>query len=174
MDDLSARWFGLIIAYVLPGLVFLVGLEPHSATIHAWFNAAGDTQTGLAGFFHVVAVATAAGVVIGCVRWLLIDSVHAYTGIVRPAWNESALTTHFIAYDLIVEHHYRYYQSYAGMLLVLPLTYISHRLVGTSSLLGWGSDVAMVFLEVALFAGSRDALRKYYTRALNLLGPAPA
>jgi hypothetical protein len=171
MDDVSGRWFGLLIAYVLPGLLTLAGLIPYSPLLQSWVNAAGHADTGLAGFLFLVTAATGVGLVLSCVRWSLLDSLHDRLGVRRPPWNDANLTANLAAFDLIVEHHYRYYQFYGSVLLALLPVYTVHR--ARHEALGLWSDGLVVLLLFALFTGSRDTLAKYYERTYELLGPRP-
>ena len=171
MEEISSRWFGIVIAYVLPGFVVLMGLAPQVPALTAWFNAAGNADTGLAGFLHLVVAATLAGLMVGCVRWCLLDSLLEWMGTRRPDWNERQLPEKLVAFDLLVEHHYRFYQFYGGVLVAMPLAYLGHReeLLRISV----GFDAVVLLVDIALFAGARDALAKYYRRTYQLLGPSP-
>ena len=171
MDDVSGRWFGLLIAYVLPGLLVLTGLIPYSPLLQAWVNAAGHAETGLAGFLFLVTAATGVGLVMSCLRWSVLDALHARLGVRRPPWNDANLTANLAAFDLIVEHHYRYYQFYGSTLLALLPVYAVYR--AHQDVLGLWSDGGVLLLALSLFAGSRDTLAKYYERTYELLGPRP-
>jgi hypothetical protein len=65
---------------------------------------------------------------------------------------------------------YRYYQFYANALLAIVWTYCLMRWTATFPLLGRGTDLAVIILCAALFAGSRDTLAKYYQRSNQLVG----
>jgi hypothetical protein len=108
--------------------------------------------------------------VISCVRWLVIDRIHAWTGLTAPAWDDAKLADRVAAFDYLVESHYRYYQFVANALVAVLLTYSVHRWRATLPLLGLGSDAAVLLLCVVLFAASRDALAKYYKRTNHLVG----
>lgn len=171
MEEISSRWFGIVIAYVLPGFVLLAGLAPQVPVLAAWFDAAGNADTGLAGFLHLLVAATLAGLVVGCVRWCLLDSLLRWTGVRRPDWDESQLAGKLVAFDLLVEHHYRFYQFYGGVFVATPVAYLLHRRGASNA--GIELDAVVLLLEIVMFTGARDALAKYYRRTLDLLGPRP-
>jgi len=76
----------------------------------------------------------------------------------------SRLEDRLAAFNYLVESHYRYYQFVANTLVAVLWAYSINRWMKTSSLLGVGTDLLVVILCRALFAASRDALSKYYTR----------
>jgi hypothetical protein len=105
-------------------------------------------------------------------RWAIIDTIHHRTGVRVPHWDFSLLQERLDAYELLVELHYRYHQFFANMLIALVLAYVAYRSTLTDSMKHWGPlDLGFVVVCVVLFLGSRDALRKYYQRAGELLTP---
>lgn len=169
VDDLTGRGFGLIIAYVLPGYIALIGLSPFSELVRSWLTAALSADTGVAGFLHLTTASLCLGMLGGCFRWMVVDTVIAWTGLRRPVWDDQRLTERLSAFNLIVEHHYRYYQFYGSTLLILPAVYWANRQAG-HPLLGPWTDAAFVVTEAVLLAAARDALQTYFRRALLLLG----
>jgi hypothetical protein len=119
---------------------------------------------------YALLAATAMGMVVSCFRWLLIDAIHSVTGITPPVLNYGALEQRLESFNFIVESHYRYYQFYANALISILFAYGVNRLLKTSSLLGFGTDLGVFILCAVLFTGSRDALSKYRTRSSQLVG----
>jgi hypothetical protein len=105
------------------------------------------------------------------IRWAVIDSIHHSTGLVRPRWSDEKLHERLGAYEWLIENHYRYYQCYANLLISLCLAYGCWRASPDNLLteMGW-LDSSIVILAGILFAGSRNALNRYYRRAEALLG----
>lgn len=165
MDNLS-RQFGLVIAYLLPGFVALIGVAPLVPTVAAWLR---PDQAGSFGApVYATLAATAAGMIVSCFRWLILDRVHAWTGVTAPAFSARALGEQPAAFSFLVESHYRYYQCYANSLVAIAWAYGIHRALHTSPLLGLGSDLGVLILCAVLLAGSRDALSKYRNRSSQL------
>ena len=69
----------------------------------------------------------------------------------------------------MVEDHFRYHQFYANTLLALLAGYPVARAALPSDWPSSGLDIGFTLLCVVLFACSRDALLRYYTRTTRLL-----
>jgi hypothetical protein len=167
MDNFN-RHFGLVIAYLLPGFVALAGIAPFVPIVAGWLVANQTTSFGAP--LYALLAATAAGMTVSCIRWALVDQIHALTGLGAPAFNARALEERPAAFTYLVESHYRYYQFYANTLVAVAWSYSIHRWLRTSSLLRFGTDLGVLLLCAVLFAGSRDALAKYRTRINELKG----
>jgi hypothetical protein len=171
LEELSHRNFGLVIAYVLPGMVGLLGVGMFSKTVGGWLATAPASEPTVAGFLYVTLGALGAGLTVSATRWLVIDSLHHATGVKRPQWDDSNLAERLEAFNYLVENHYRYYQFYANTLMSVLLAYGVRRLaINTPLEAPHHLDGLIVVLCGVLFLGSRDALRKYYTRVERLLG----
>src|SRR5258707_5032241 len=91
----TGKQFGLLVAYVLPGFVALAGLAPIVPGVAQWLRPAIGTPSsadlGLGAPLYAVLAATAVGLTLSCFRWLLLDRVHHWTGVRRPAWDDRRL-----------------------------------------------------------------------------------
>jgi hypothetical protein len=163
--------FGLLVGYLLPGFLGLLGLAPISPVVAGWIQGVKVGDAGVGPPIYAVLCATMIGMIVGCFRWLIVDHVHEWTGIKRPTWDFNVLEKRLKAFNYIVEGRYRYYQFYSGTLIALVWTYSVYRLMQTSPLLGIGTDLGVLILCAVLFAGSRDALRRYYAEVGQLVGP---
>ena len=54
--------FGLVVAYLLPGVVVQWGLSYHSQTVHSWLEAAADKALAIGDQFYATLASVAAGV----------------------------------------------------------------------------------------------------------------
>lgn len=170
MKEVSPGNFGLLIGFVLPGFIVLWGLSYFSATVRLWLTGAGTTPT-VGGFMFGTLASVAAGVTVSTVRWLVIDTIHHWTGIRQPPWNFARLQDNVGAYNVLNDIHYKFYLFHANGLIALLFVYVSRRLqhgIFTAPF-GW-IDLGFVALSLVLFVGSRDMLRKYYLRVSQLLG----
>lgn len=85
-------------------------------------------------------------------------------------WSFSTLHEKLDAYQALIENHYRYYQHFSNMLLSLAFAYLTRFFAISWQTYHVGMvDLGFVVVEIVLFFGSRDALRKYYRRAGELL-----
>lgn len=174
MREVSGRNFGLLIAYVLPGLALLWAASPFSPEVQSLLTAvpAGDVEAPtVGGFLYITLASVAAGMLASTIRWALLDPIHHRTGIPRPAWDDSQLQKNLDAFEALVEAHFRYYQHYANSLVAMFFA-LAMRLAAVNGCL-WGlgpTDIGILLITILYWAGSRDTLRRYYARAAFLLG----
>lgn len=168
MEDGLHRNFGLVIAYLLPGLILLNGVGDLWPSFSPWLSSNPEAMSSVGGFLHLALASLAAGLVISAIRWAAIDSIHHVTGLSMPQMDFSELQEKLDAFQLAVEHYYRYYQFYSNTLVaVLVVGVVSHWQAGAWKLATYG----IVFgLEAVLFFASRDSLGRYYSRTKVLLG----
>ncbi|MCI0740055.1 MAG: hypothetical protein L0Y72_13500 [Gemmataceae bacterium] len=159
----------MLIAYVLPGFTALWGASYLAPEVRSWFGQAPAEVPTLGGFLYLTVASIAAGLTISTIRWLLIDTLHHLTGVRQANWDFTRFQEQVVAYNLLTDIHYRYYQFYANGVIALLWVEVARR---TS--LGWGSgldrvDAGLLVLIVVFLLGSRDTLRKYYQRTGQLL-----
>ena len=171
MRPVSASNFGLLIAYLLPGFTCLWGLSYASETVRSWLGTNPTDAPTVGGFLYVTLASVGAGLTVSTVRWLVIDTIHHWTGVPRPRWDFSRLQDNIGAFDLIVEHQFRYAQFNGGMLISLVLVYVTRRLsLGFWSCpVGW-TDFVFVLLAVIFYIGSRNTYYRYVLRGNMMLG----
>ena len=170
VKDVSSSNFGLLIGFVLPGFTVLWGMSYFSETISHWLAGSSTTPT-VGGFLYVTLASVAAGVMVSTVRWAVIDTIHHWTGLRQPEWDFSRLRQSVAAYNVLNEIHYKYYLFHSNHLVALLLVYLARRIHLGFFTAPWGwLDLGFLVLSVILFVGSRDTLRKYYTRVGQLLG----
>lgn len=170
MAETSSRQFGLIVAYLVPGFIGLVGVSPLFPVVDDWLQPVEQGTVGFGPPIYAILSAVAVGMIVSCFRWLLLDQLHHWTGVRRPVWDDSRLDTVLSGFDYLVQNHYRYYEFYANTLVAVLWAYGMNRFFGTLPLLDTGTDLGVFLLCIVLFAGSRDALSKYYTRTDRLVG----
>jgi hypothetical protein len=173
VTELSARNFGLLIAYVLPGFVALWGLSYASEPIRQWLQGAGQGGPTVGGVLYIFLSSIAAGMTASVVRWAILDTVLHHTGVPRPALDFSRLNDHLAAFDRLIEWHYQYYQFYGNTLIAALVAYPMWRAMGGVAGVwagSWGTDIGFIALEGVFAAGARDALRNFYSRTGLLLG----
>lgn len=165
-QEVTDTAFGLFIAYLIPGLVALYGLPLALPGAPGWAATVGPDATASYGLF-VLLQATAVGLAVSAVRWLVVDSLHHRTGVRPPAWDFAALDRGAAGFELLIHIHYRYYKFYANTVVALVWAYAAG---GYAT--GWFGAAAYGPLAGLFFLASRDALGKYYDRVGRLLGPA--
>ncbi|MBX9792584.1 MAG: hypothetical protein K2Y37_27095 [Pirellulales bacterium] len=169
MKEVSQKNFGLLIAYVVPGLVALWGASYFSDTVKLWLTSTDGAQPTVAGFLYVTLGSLAAGLTLGAVRTVTIDALHHLTGVGAPELDFSDFQAKFWAFNQLVESDYRYYQFYAHMSLAVP-GFVAARIVAKGEWSDWRYLAASFLLEMVLLAVSRGSLKTYYARISHLLG----
>ena len=165
--------FGVLIAFLLPGLVTLLGIAPYSATVRSWFGTPATAAPTVGGFLYVTLAAIGLGMTTSVIRWLVLDWLHHHTGIRPPEWDFSGLQDNLDGFMALVENHYRYYQFYGNMLVAQVITAIGYAVRPTLP-----SEESRLVLPIILgltalfYVASRDTLAKYYDRAGTLLRAA--
>ena len=159
LDD---RQFGLLIAYVIPGMLVSHGLTEKSPTLAAWMGI--TSEPGFGGFLYVFLLAAALGLILSTVRWLTLDRLHARFGLRPDAWELEELAERLPALEMLVLYNYRYYQFYGNLLVALPVWLVLHADLRVNPL----TIVIAILFELVLFAGSRDTLRNYVRHARSM------
>jgi hypothetical protein len=169
VGDLSGRNFGLLIAYLIPGFLILLGLSTVSESVNIRLRGVGTGGPSVGSALYVLIGSVACGMTASVVRWAVLDTLHHRTGIERPRLDESRLAEKLEAFDYLVECHYRYYQFYGNTLVATLVAYAAWS-TGPSGSASAGSLALLLALAGVFVAGSRDALRKYYAGSALLLG----
>src|SRR5579863_4071511 len=144
--NVSSNQFGLIVAYLLPGFIGLAGIAPLVPAVGQWLQPVNQAQASFGAPIYALLAATTVGMIANCTRWLLVDHIHHYMGVRPPVWDDSRLDKRLVAFNYLVENHYRYYQFVANSLVVIVVAYSINRWIGTSPLLGFGTDLGFVIL----------------------------
>lgn len=166
MHDAFSRSFGLIIAFILPGLVGLVAVGIYHPLVASWLSTAPTTEPTVGGFLYVVLGSLAVGLTISAIRWAVIDTLHHSTGLKPPVFDFAQLQRNLEAFTVAVEHYYRYYQFYANMVVAISGLAICHQVA--SGWWNWREYGLLIALEAILLAASRSSLTRYYSRCGQL------
>jgi hypothetical protein len=172
--ELTDGSFGVVIAYLVPGLVALSAVSDYVPVVDTWLGVPANSALTVGGFLYGTLGATGAGLTLNAVRWLALDRLHHATGLVPPTLDFSRLQQHLGAHHGAVQNHYRYYQFYGHMLLALLLVPLAPRTRSAWLAAGWTGWLAGGLLLIVYFLASRDTLQKYYARtAAMLVSPTP-
>ena len=170
MRDVSPFNFGVAAAYLVPGFVVLWGASYLSPIMRTWLATPPDNLPTVGGLLYVTVASLAAGTTASAVRWAIFDMLHHRTGVAPPRWDFATLPEKLEAFQTLIEIHYRYYQLHANLLVALAFAYAARFFATPSRAYRVGTvDLGFMIVSVILFLGSRDALRKYYRRAGELL-----
>lgn len=169
VKQISSDSFGLLIAYLLPGFVLIWGLRPLVPELEELLLIPTGDQQSFGDFLQSTIAAVGTGMTVSALRWITIDSIHHVTGIQPPRWDFAQLGKNAAAFEIVVEHYYRYYQFYANTFISLLLVFLARRWsLGATGSFG-AEDLGLFLVMVLFFAGSRSTLRRYYQRGGQLM-----
>jgi hypothetical protein len=170
VQEVSPFNFGVVVAYLVPGFVVLWGFSFYSPVVRAWLSVPPGNLPTVGGLLYVTVASLAAGMTVSAIRWAVFDTLHHRTGLAPPQWNFATLPEKLEAYQALIEIHYRYYQLHSHLLLALAFAYGARFFATPSGAYRVGVvDFGFIIVIVVLLLASRDALRKYYRRAGELL-----
>jgi len=169
MQSVSNDNFGPLVAYLVPGATVLLGVRPYFPVLQHWFAATPPDAPTLGGFLYLTVASLAAGMTVSAIRWAIIDSIHAKTGVLPPVIDFSRLEGRVDGLALLIDIHYRHYQFYANMQVATLVAYTSNRAYHGFSASSLWYDVGVLAIETIFFLASRDTLRKYFRRSEQLL-----
>ena len=168
-DKYNTRVFGILIAFVVPGIIGLSAVAMHFPTLREWLGLMSGPPT-IAGFLFVLVIASGTGVFLSGIRWLVLE---------RWIWHETNPDrddnmAHRLqveeAYQDLVSQLYYYYLFYGNTLVALVLLFVSWAVIR-----GWSVDLVWVLAgllaaEYALYRSARDAYNRFHRRRTALLG----
>ena len=162
------RNFSLIIAFVLPGFLFLFG----SVFLVSYPTADLVSQLRpirqIGGFMFFLLAATACGMILSAIRWAILDTLHVLTGLKSPALDFSKLEGKSSSFMLVVENNYRYYLFYGNSLIALLGLFMVAWLEEVPLVTRW--LIMLLCLMAVLFLASRDSLKRFYIRTAQIIG----
>ncbi len=168
-DTSTQQQFGLVMAYLLPGFTGLAGLAPLLPQVNEWLLPVSQEGLGFGPPIYALLLATSVGLIVSCVRWLVIDHLLERLGIPKAIKDYEKLPQVLETYDYLINVHYRYYQFYSNSVISILFAYLPNRLLGTMSLLGLGTDLGVFVVCAVLLLGARDALTKYRKKLIHIL-----
>ena len=165
------KTFGLVIAFLFPGLIGLYALSLHIDDLSTWLGTTSGTGPGAAGFFLVLLLAAGFGVIISGARSELIDKRWRSNG--RPAitWSTRRAEAEEVAYQNLVIQFYRYAQFHGNVVVAATGLFVSWLLtrLGSFDLDLVGATVAWSVASRICWRAGRDMLLRYDERRKELL-----
>lgn len=169
MHSVTNDSFGPLVAYLVPGAIALLGLSFYVPAIQLWFATTPNDAPTIGGFLYLTVASLAVGMTVSAVRWVLVDTLHTWTGLRSPPLDFSKLGPNVEAMELLIGIHYRHYLCYANASVATAITYTLYRTSHGFSFHPVTLDLAFIVLEAILIATGRDTLKRYYVRSAQLL-----
>jgi hypothetical protein len=175
--DVTSEAFGLLIAYLIPGVVGFISMSFWSETVKRALQTFPTEQANANLLLLVLIASLAIGLLAAAVRGLVFELLLPLR---RP--NPKALTDEefaslsdpnkFAAFRAAVDAHYRYHQCWGALTMVLPVQWLGwmREKVGSVSARDWlSATILFVFFELVVAWAARDAYKKYIQRARKIL-----
>ncbi len=186
MDEKSIplfeRVFGLVIAYLLPGLVVLSALASCLDAVAEWFTGAQNGPT-LSAFGFVLLAALTCGMTITALRWVVFERVRfprrgepwrCLVGRPSPL-DQAKRRDHAQTYERLRLDHYVHYLCYSNLavaVVVAALTWwmgAAVRGAVPGALVTLVGLAAVTVIAACLGAAACDAVARYERRRADLL-----
>lgn len=170
IKDVTSTTFGLIIAYLLPGLTAFYAMSFWSLRVKNWFDRilSGDASFGLSLFIILGAIVI--GLQLSVARWLVFECA-----ICRDCRFDAKTLARvsdagkFPVYRMLVDEQLRYHQFWGAMSFAQPVlfwgwlaTQKEHR---TPT---WLSIVLMLLCEIATICAAIASLKRYASARRNV------
>lgn len=124
VKDLGSTSFGLLIAYILPGMAALYGLAVWIGPVQSLFEGFLTAESTMGLSLVVVLVSIALGLHITVLRELLFEKLICRSSKrCSEDLSELGRDGKLVAFRAAVDENYRYHQFWGGMFVALPLTY---------------------------------------------------
>ena len=173
--DLVAENFGLLIAYLAPGLLALAALSFAYEPFGTWFRASAGPGTSVGSAFVLFVAAAGMGVAVQGARWVLFENVLLkMTGPAAPDWSDDRMEDPDVRSRMaeLRDQHYRYYQFYAGLAVALLLLGVAA--LGASAVsFGWRTTIPVLAAELVLVFSARHTLTRYYDKGSRHMNGGP-
>jgi len=167
MKDVNSNNFGLVIAYLVPGYVVLIGLGRVSAVIGHWLATSPDASTTISGFMFGTLAAVGAGLIVNAIRWHVVDPLHYASGVPRKIWDYPTLPHQVSTFQYLVDKQFRYYECYANMMVAISLS--SAIWFATSASVDLVLVALFIAIQLVLWSASRRTLLNYHSRVAVFL-----
>ena len=171
--DITSTSFGLLIAYLLPGLVTLFGLSFWVPALRSMFEAFVTGASDLSLFLLVTLLSIATSLQVTLIRWVLFEELLCRRDRLSPEdFKGMSSEGHFNAFRGAVDEHYRYHQFWGSMVIALPILFIGWARESHAFASFWTGLLLLTLflvLEGLTFFGAVKAYTNYVYRARSIM-----
>ncbi len=169
--DVTATSFGLIIAFLLPGLMAVATVAFWNKDVHGMLTTFLTSEANVGLFLLVIMVSLIAGLEISAIRAGIIRITRSSApSLAHSGFSGLADEARLSAFSAATDQHYRYHQFWGGTALVLPFTYIGLLQTLRGGILSCVAlSLAFVIMEAATIFASVDEHRCYVERSKEIL-----
>jgi hypothetical protein len=175
MKDVTVTSFGLVIAYLLPGLSLLYTLGFWFPEIHSLFQAFLTTASNFGLFVIVVLVSLIAGLIVHGIRAVFYEYVFCKkeNRFQHAQFKKFTSTGRAEAFRSLVDEMFRYHQWWGALSIIWPLFaygFLSNGngiVIGTASF--WPAIGVVAVLEIVFAYIAQRVLNDYFGRFNKML-----
>jgi hypothetical protein len=173
MKDVTSTSFGLLIAFLLPGLAGLYSVSFWSPAVRRLFQTFLTLQSNVGLSILVLLAALTVGLLITVVRWWIFERGLSRKYTLAPSeFAKLDTDSKLSSFRAAVDENYRYHQFWGGMFVVIPSLFIGALKESWAALticdIGL-SLAALLVMEVITGIAAHVAYRNYGTRAKHIL-----
>ena len=174
MKDVTSTSFGIVIAFVLPGLAAFYSLSFWSSIVNNILKTFLTVNSNVGLFLLVFAAAVIIGLHVTLIRWLLFEVWLCRAHKLDPSFfrNLGMAEERLSAFRAVVDEHYRYHQFWGGMAVVIPIFVAGVLRQMWSGLSGWQISLTLIVAvagEALTCWAAVIAYELYSTRAKEIL-----
>lgn len=174
MKDLTVTSFGLVIAYLLPGLIGLYGLSFWSKALSNMFSTFLTTESNVGLFLILVLASLAIGLFVNGLRWLNFEMFFFKKYRTQATFHKTLSGERKLsAYRVVIDETYRYHQWWGGAMFVIPIGYIGW-LLGTWHTVSLQRQILITVLfvgiEIVCFFAALQLWKYTVAKLTNILG----
>lgn len=179
MQDQLGKSFGLVIGFLVPGMIGLYGAALHVEMLRSWFDIAANAQSTTVGAVLLIVVASLGmGVFISNLRWLVLESwIWRRTPPELPEAHRRRETQTELVYQNLVWQYYQFYLFSANALFALVLLYgawLAQEMPAAGLRPGLAVPAALLVpVGCVLYAAAKDSLDRYNRRRTSVLQITP-
>lgn len=175
MKDITSTSFGLIIAYLLPGVAGFYSLKYYLTDVNKVLGIFLTPQFNAGLFFMVIFASLIIGLIVTAFRWFIYELILCKSyklkeeNFKKIGADENKLN----AFRAATDEHYRYHQFWGGISLVLPIFsvgFLNDNINSMSDLLCWSFCIVALLTEIILIIVSIKAYKKYIARSNYIIG----
>jgi hypothetical protein len=170
MKDVTSTSFGLVIAFLLPGLAALYALTFWSPRADKVLQQFLTSKSDLGLFFLVLLTALACGLQVTVIRWFVFEKILCSKHRIQAKSFASLKSEEtLLAFRAAVDEHYRYHQFWGGFAIVIPFAIggLLYSFSGTFE--SWMWIIVALGVEIQTTIAACDAFQKYTVRAQSIL-----
>jgi hypothetical protein len=177
MKDVTTRSFGLLIAYLLPGLACFCCVALFSSEFKGLLSSFITSESNMGSFFFVLVLSLLFGLILNALRWFIYEKCFPLGSELPPeCFLKLGEANRVLAIHNTIDENLRYHQFYASVSLVLPIfivtiafkvfTYLPKDL-GLCQRFGVVVILLVLlgFLEIVTIFAAREAFCRYVTRS---------